>query len=138
MSVSGCTSCQFGGIEALQTHDRAYQTQLNQGAATARLEAQLARYQKQLSDCVNCDSSKTAEGKAQIEAISAKISALKERIDKVGEANTDNRSSELATSTSEGTDVTRANPGSVDGVDKPAAVSKSRTALVGTVVDVQA
>ncbi|MET3107648.1 hypothetical protein AAKU67_001908 [Oxalobacteraceae bacterium GrIS 2.11] len=53
------------------------------GSALPGLEAQLKKYQKQLSECVNCDSSKTTEGKAQIQSISSSISDVKARIDKV-------------------------------------------------------
>lgn len=49
----------------------------------AGLEYQLSRYQKQLSECVNCASAKTPQGKADIEAISGKISSLRLRIDEV-------------------------------------------------------
>ena len=49
----------------------------------AGLEAQLVRYQKELADCVNCDSAKTPEGKAQIETISNKISEVRARIDEI-------------------------------------------------------
>jgi hypothetical protein len=56
------------------------------GAAAASLEAQLARYQKQLSDCVNCDSAKTAEGKVEIEALSRRIGDIRDKIDKLAEA----------------------------------------------------
>lgn len=44
------------------------------------LQAQLERFQKQLSDCVNCASAKTPQGKADIEAISARISQIEQRI----------------------------------------------------------
>jgi hypothetical protein len=47
------------------------------------LEAQIARYQKQLSDCVNCDSAKTLQGKQNIQQISDKISVAKARIDEI-------------------------------------------------------
>lgn len=33
MGISGCTSCQLGGVEALKAYDRAYQAKLNQEAA---------------------------------------------------------------------------------------------------------
>ncbi|MEB0136213.1 hypothetical protein QN362_12800 [Actimicrobium sp. CCC2.4] len=52
-------------------------------ARAAGLEYQLSRYQKQLSECVNCASAKTPQGKADIEAISGKISSLRLRIDEV-------------------------------------------------------
>ena len=50
--------------------------------ATFGLEAQLDRYRKQLSDCVNCSSAKTPEGKAKIEELSNRIGEIKARIDK--------------------------------------------------------
>jgi hypothetical protein len=52
------------------------------GAArsVAALQAQLAQYQKQLSDCVNCASSSTREGQAQIQALSSKIAAVRGQI----------------------------------------------------------
>jgi hypothetical protein len=48
--------------------------------SSTALQARLERYQKQLSDCVNCASAKTPEGKADIENISAQISQVKQRI----------------------------------------------------------
>lgn len=53
------------------------------GFGTAGLEAQIARYEKQLSDCVNCASAKTPEGKKAIAEISNKISATRARIDEM-------------------------------------------------------
>jgi len=53
------------------------------GFGTAGLEAQIARYEKQLSDCVNCSSAKTPEGKKAIAEISNKISATRARINEV-------------------------------------------------------
>ena len=47
------------------------------------LQAQLQRYQQQLSDCVNCASASTPQGKADIQAISARISQVRERIAQV-------------------------------------------------------
>ena len=44
------------------------------------LQAQLQRYQQQLSDCVNCASAKTPQGKADIESISSRISRVQESI----------------------------------------------------------
>ncbi|MDY7574176.1 hypothetical protein [Actimicrobium sp. CCI2.3] len=57
-------------------------------AKTAGLEYQLTRYQKQLSECVNCASAKTAQGKAAIEAISGKINSIRLRIDEVASSST--------------------------------------------------
>jgi len=51
------------------------------GAPSATsLQAQLERFQKQLSDCVNCASAKTPQGKSDIQAISARISQIEQRI----------------------------------------------------------
>lgn len=52
----------------------------------AALAAEVARYQKQLSDCVNCPSSKTLEGKAHIQELSTQISVDQQRIKQI-EAN---------------------------------------------------
>lgn len=52
----------------------------------ASLEAQLARYQQELSNCVNCDSANTAEGKETIQALSNKISSVKARIEAIENA----------------------------------------------------
>jgi hypothetical protein len=48
--------------------------------AAAALLAQLQRLQQQLSDCVNCASGKTPEGKAAADAIRGKISQVEQRI----------------------------------------------------------
>ena len=53
------------------------------GAATpspVALQAQLQRYQQQLSDCVNCASADTPKGKSDIEAIAARITQVQQRI----------------------------------------------------------
>ncbi|MDQ1831184.1 hypothetical protein [Massilia scottii] len=44
------------------------------------LQAQLQRYQQQLSDCVNCASADTAQGKSDIQAIAARITQVQQRI----------------------------------------------------------
>ena len=48
-------------------------------------QAQLQKLEKILSECVNCASAKTPEGQAQIQAVSARIHALRERIAQPGE-----------------------------------------------------
>jgi hypothetical protein len=53
------------------------------GLSVAGLQAQLDRYQKQLSDCVNCDSANTREGRETIQALSNKISQVKSRIEEI-------------------------------------------------------
>ena len=46
----------------------------------AGLQAQLQRFQQQLSDCVNCASASTPQGKADIDAIAARISQVQKSI----------------------------------------------------------
>jgi len=70
------------------------------GSTAAVLEAQLSKYQKQLSDCVHCESSKTDEGKAQIQEISTKISAIKERMNKITNVDAIEQTNQLTNSTS--------------------------------------
>jgi hypothetical protein len=72
---------------------------ISAASALAGLEAQLARYQKQLSECVNCDSSKTTEGKAQIQSISSIINDVRARIDKVTGVDARSKTSALTSST---------------------------------------
>jgi len=76
------------------------------GSSTAGIEAQIVRYKKELSDCVNCASSKTPEGKAAIQAISTKISTAQARIEKI---NADKPASQPAASNTASADKTPAN-----------------------------
>lgn len=55
-------------------------TYLPDATSSVGLRAKLDRYEKQLSDCMNCASAKTPEGKADIAAISAKIDEVKRAI----------------------------------------------------------
>jgi len=50
------------------------------GKSTAGFEVQLAHYEIQLSDWINCPSCKTPEGKAKIAEISDKISNIRQRM----------------------------------------------------------
>jgi ABC-type Fe3+-hydroxamate transport system substrate-binding protein len=56
------------------------------GASAASLQAQLDRYQKQLSDCANCATAKTPQGQAAIQDLSGKIAAVKARIEQAATA----------------------------------------------------
>jgi hypothetical protein len=47
------------------------------------LDAEVARYRKELANCVNCPTSSTPEGKANIQEISNKISADQARIEQI-------------------------------------------------------
>ena len=63
--------------------------------SSAALQAQLAQYQKQLSDCVNCGSSSTAEGKAQIQALNTRIQALQTQLGDMASARAAQQASQL-------------------------------------------
>jgi len=47
------------------------------------LDAEVARYRKELANCVNCPTSSTPEGKANIQEISNKISVDQARIKQI-------------------------------------------------------
>ncbi|MFZ6645171.1 FlxA-like family protein [Undibacterium sp. TJN25] len=86
-------------VQAIAPDTAAATSAASSGSASAALQAQLDRYQKELSDCVNCASAKTPEGKTQIDDISSKISDLKSRIDKVGNAKASDSTNQSAGST---------------------------------------
>jgi fructose-1,6-bisphosphatase len=67
----------------------------------AGLEAQIAKYKKELSSCVNCDSAKTAEGKANIQVISDKINQLTSQVQEISKSQTVQQSSQF----NEGSDM---------------------------------
>ena len=54
---------------------------------TGGLDAQLARYEKQLAECVNCASARTPEGKQAIEDLYGKIHDTKAKIEEVRTVN---------------------------------------------------
>ena len=45
------------------------------------LQGQLARYEKELSACVNCATAETTEGKQKIQEVSSQIEQIKARIE---------------------------------------------------------
>ena len=45
------------------------------------LQGQLARYEKELSACINCSTAKTTEGKQKIQEVSSQIEQIKARIE---------------------------------------------------------
>lgn len=58
--------------------------------------SELAKLEKELSACVNCESAKTREGQARIEALTQKISQVQQRVNEV-EAQKDTRQSGAST-----------------------------------------
>jgi len=69
-------------------------TNASSGPSKSGLEAQISRYQQQLTDCVTCPSSKTPEGKAAIESLSNKISVVQSKLKEI----TDNTPKQTSTS----------------------------------------
>jgi hypothetical protein len=62
-------------------------TASSQGAVSrVALRADLSRHEKQLSDCVNCASASTPEGKRNIQDLGAQISSLKAKLNVVPRA----------------------------------------------------
>lgn len=114
-------------------------------ATAASLQAQVDQYQHQLSDCVNCDSSKTAEGKQQIEEISNKIAATKQRIQELTTAQRPNANSgsqsvqghtvRNAEPTSQQVNVSTQAPTSVSQSADSSTIPKDKLSNVGTIVD---
>ena len=62
-----------------------YSSSSNPALSAASLQAQIAVYQRQLSDCVNCSSANTIQGRNDIQQISSKISAAKAQIQQLQE-----------------------------------------------------
>ena len=77
----------------------------------AALQAEVARYQKQLSDCVNCPSSKTLEGKTQIQELSSKISVDQQHIEQIETADAAANDSTTSSSTATVTGDSYSNTG---------------------------
>lgn len=64
---------------------------LSSGSPTAGIEAQVIRYKKELSDCVNCASADTTAGKAAITEAATKVSIAEARIESIAAANQDSK-----------------------------------------------
>ena len=111
------------------------------GKSTAGLEGQLAQYQVQLADWVNCPSCKTPEGKAKIAAISAKISDIEQRMKAQNVAKRGDDSDQSANgSTTIASQDSPLSKGSVEAVRAGASITLSRVSIgpIGTRVDVYA
>jgi hypothetical protein len=50
------------------------------GMSKTALRAEIARYERVRSDCVNCSSAKTIEGQRNIQSLDTQISALKAKL----------------------------------------------------------
>ena len=69
------------------------------GASNTGLRAQLSRYEKERSACVNCASADTIEGKRNIQNIDSEINSLKARLTAVPRADATVSSVEARTAT---------------------------------------
>lgn len=72
----------------------------------AALQARLERFQQQLSDCVNCASANTPQGKADISAIASRISQVQKSIAEI-DGGKDARAAALAPSLAADSNVKR-------------------------------
>lgn len=94
------------------------------------LEFELGKYQKELSDCVNCDSANTAEGRSNIQELHNKISSIKARMEKqaLTEVNRESRLNQVASKEL----VENKQAGGL------ASAPKLATGTIGSLVDVRA
>lgn len=69
------------------TFNPSFNTTSTTAASTAGIEAQIARDQKELANCVNCASAETKQGQADIQALTNKISVAKARLEQITAAN---------------------------------------------------
>ena len=107
-----------------------FSTQLPQ-VSTGGLRAELARYEKALSECVNCATARTPEGQQEIQRLGSEIARLKSRIEEAGRsANPQNRESV------EGSRAAPASGKSTDRTESVTAVADGRT--VGGRIDILA
>jgi hypothetical protein len=108
------------------------------GISTAGLEAQVDRYQDELSSCVNCSSAKTLEGKEKIQSISNKISALKARLQAIANAKVNTPPAPLNANAPDAVIANKAGPvASLYGSANTAVpATGSKTATVGNFLDV--
>ena len=58
-------------------------------ASTAAIDAQISRYKKELSNCVNCESADTKQGQADILALTNKIKIAEPQLEKASTARTE-------------------------------------------------
>ena len=54
--------------------------------STGALQAELQKAQRELSNCVNCDSAKTSSGQANIVKLRAEVQGIEQRIEKSHQA----------------------------------------------------
>jgi len=76
------------------------------GATTGGVDAQIAQYKKELSDCVSCASAKTPQGQAAIQAAAAKVSVAEARLEKIATEKSTNQRPDSKSATADKTFLT--------------------------------
>lgn len=105
-----------------------------QGSGIGGLDAQLARYEKQLAECVNCASARTPEGKQAIDDLYGKIHDIKSKIEEARTANPVQPAS-AAQRSEQGTSANAAQPVGPVAAEQGTRPN-SRYDIVGSVIDV--
>jgi hypothetical protein len=95
------------------------------GSSTAGTEAQIARYKKELADCVNCESANTTEGKAAIAAAATKVSNAEARIASMS-ASSQGSSTDTSTTTTSSDSSAKAYEGTLT-YERPVATESGAT-----------
>ena len=73
-------------------------------AGGAALQGQLARYEKELSACINCSTANTTEGKQKIQEVSSQIEQIKARIEQATQTRATRQTEKSALYASSGLD----------------------------------
>ena len=95
-------------MSTLSAVGRAATPTLQSGGGQAALRAELARFEKQRSDCVNCESAKTLKGQENIRSLDSQIRTLKDQLRAVQQPGSGAAANESRSSTAAST------PGRVD------------------------
>lgn len=103
-------------------------------ASTGGLRVELAKYEKELSNCVNCASAKTPEGQQEIQRLTSEISRVKARIEEASRnASPENRASVTAAQANAKNDRSAERAGSA-----PQAARPDPDATIGSRIDILA
>ena len=120
MTVSGASSS-FSTPSALST-----------GNSRVYLNAQLNRLKQQLADCVNCESAKTPEGKANIQKITLRVGETEARLNQFSQ--TDPRADNMHAKSTEAGPGGRTQPlSNIPGADMS---PDTKASTIGALVDV--
>lgn len=103
-------------------------------ASTGGLRVELAKYEKELSNCVNCASATTTEGQQEIQRLTSEIARLKARIEEAARnASPENRANVSAAQANAENDRSAAHAGLA-----PQAARADADATAGSRIDILA